>query len=93
MTADDAPRRPFRLPQVGHPMRLGMSRRERLLVVAHLLLIALALEDEEVAAAVTGALGWSGGWASAAETAVTVAILALWGLLTLAWVRCRRGEG
>ena len=90
MTADDAPRRPLRLPAVGHSMRLGISRRERFLVVAHLLLLALALEDEEVAAMLTDALGLGGDLAALAGDVVTGAILALWGLLTLAWVRCRR---
>ena len=93
MTVDDAPRRPLRLPQVGHPMRLGMSRRERMLVVGHLLVLALALEDEEVAAAVSAVFGWEGALAAFAGTATTGLILALWGLLTLAWVRCTRDRG
>ena len=89
MAAADAPRLPT-LPSVGHAARLGMSRRERFLVVGHLLVMAFALEDEEVVALLAEQFGWGQSMQAFAENLLAVAILAVWGLLTVAWVRCRR---
>ena len=88
--AADAPRTPI-LPRVGHAARLGMSRRERFLVVGHLIVMALALEDEEVVALLAKQFGWGAGMQALAESLIAVVVLAVWGLLTVAWVRCRRG--
>ena len=57
MAAADAPRLPT-VPRVGHAARLGMSRRERFLVMGHLLVMAFALEDEEVIELLTEQFGW-----------------------------------
>ncbi len=91
MTAK-APRAPRRV-EIGHRMRLGMSRRELWLALGHLLVIATALEDEEVAAALVDFLRLPAAWLPTVETALIFAVLAAWGLLTLGWVRCNRGPG
>jgi hypothetical protein len=74
----------------GHGARLGMSRRELFLVMGHLIVLSLAFEDEEIAEALVDWIGLNGEWAALARRGVIVAILAMWGALTLAWVRCRR---
>lgn len=90
MAAADAPRLPV-IPRVGHAARLGMSRRERFLVVGHLLVLGFALEDEEVVALLAELFGWGAAAQSLAETVMSVGALALWGLLTALWVRTLRG--
>lgn len=85
--------RPLARVGLGHRMRLGMSRREVWLALGHLLVIAAALEDEEVALALVEFLGLGGAWLATVETALIFAVLAAWGLLTLGWVRCARGSG
>jgi hypothetical protein len=85
--------RPLARVGLGHRMRLGMSRREIWLALGHLLVIATALEDEEVALAVVEFLGLGAGWLATVETTLIFAVLAAWGLLTLGWVRCARGSG
>jgi hypothetical protein len=92
MTGEHSPRPTFRPPALGHSARLGASRREVFLVMAHLVVLALAFEDEEIADALIDWFGWSGDFAAIARRGVIAAILALWGALTLAWVRCRRIE-
>lgn len=78
------------LPAVGHASRLKMSTREKLLLIGHLLTLSLALEDEEVVAALAEQFGWGRAAVSVAEIAVSAVVLAVWALLTLAWVRCKR---
>jgi hypothetical protein len=68
-----------------------MPRREFWLVLGHLFVVALALGDDEVAASLGEAFGWTAGFVGAVETAITVGVLFLWGALTLAWVQARRG--
>lgn len=73
----------------GHAGRLGMSRREIALVIGHLLLIALALEDEDVVASLAELTGWSDPTMAVVGVMLKIGVLAAWGALTLAWVRCR----
>lgn len=86
----DSPPKP--LPRLGHSGRWGMSGRERLLVMAHLAVVALALQDEELVAAAAERWQWGAGFWSGVEVAFNLVILGLWAVLTLAWVRCRRGS-
>lgn len=81
-----------RLPPIGHASRFGMSLRERYLVIGHLLVIALALGDDELAETIGTQFGWSSATMGIFETVLSLALLAAWGALTLAWVRCRDGE-
>ena len=76
-------------PRFGHAGRLGMSRREVALVMGHLFLVALALEDEEVIATLAAAGGWGETTIAAAGVLLKLGVLVGWGALTLAWVRCR----
>jgi hypothetical protein len=82
--------RPKPLPRLGHIGRWGMSGRERLLVMGHLAVVALALQDEELVAAAAARWQFSSGFWNGVDVAANLVILALWALLTLAWVRCRR---
>jgi hypothetical protein len=91
MTAQ-APRA-ARRPEIGNRMRLGMSRRELWLALGHLLVIATALEDEEVATALVSFFRLPAAWLPAVETGLIFVVLAAWGLLTLGWARCNRGAG
>lgn len=77
--------------RLGHAGRLRMSRREIALVIGHLLLVALALEDEDVLATLRALAGWGDATAAAVGVMLKLGILAAWGALTLAWVRCRGG--
>ena len=76
-------------PRFGHAGRLSMSRRELALVIGHLFLVALALEDEDVIATLAAAGGWSEPTIAVASVMLKIGVLAGWGALTLAWVRCR----
>ena len=80
------------LPRVGHAGRLAMSPRERLLVLGHLCLIAIALEDDELVETLAEVFDWGARTQAIAETVISIGVLVLWGLLTMAWVRCRGSE-
>lgn len=80
------------LPRIGHASRFGMSLRERYLVIGHLLVIALALGDDELVETLGEQFGWSAATMGMAETILSLGVLAAWGALTLAWVRCRAGD-
>lgn len=79
-----------RLPPIGHAARLGMSLRERYLVIGHLLVIALALGNDELVEWGGDRFGWSAGTMTLLEIGLSLTALAAWGALTLAWVRCHR---
>lgn len=91
-TSRPAKPRARHLPRIGHASRFGMSLRERYLVIGHLLVIALALGDDELAETIGTQFGWSSATMGIFETVLSLALLAAWGALTLAWVRCRDGE-
>ncbi len=70
----------------------GAGRRETWLALGHLFVVALALEDEEAAAGLLDLLSLDPAWLGRMEALVIVAVLALQGVVTLGWVRCKRLE-
>lgn len=76
-------------PRFGHAGRLRMSRREIALVIGHLLLIAVALEDEDITASIGAMTAWTEPTMALVGAGLRIGVLVAWGALTLAWVQCR----
>lgn len=74
-----------------HAARLRLDPAVRWLISAHLVVFALALEDEEIVEMMAEAWNLSSRMASVAEALISLLLLAAWGALTLGWVRiaCR----
>lgn len=71
----------------GHSGRLQLTTRMRLLIVAQLVIFMASLEDEEIVASIVDGLGLSAGRAVLVELVLALALLSLWGLCMIAWLR------
>lgn len=74
-------------PVVGHSGRMKLTSKVRWLISAHLVVFALSLEDEEIVEMIAARWELGARAQTLAEVILSLALLAAWGVLTLAWVR------
>ena len=80
-----------RSPRLGHVGRMSLPSKVRWLISAHLVIVALSLEDEEIVEMMAEAWNLGARAQVTAEVILSLILLAAWGLLTLAWVRMACG--
>lgn len=73
--------------RLGHASRLRLHPTARWLISAHLVIFALSLEDEEIVAMMADAWGLGLRAQVWAEALLSLALLVVWGFLTVGWVR------
>lgn len=76
----------------GHAGRLRLPSMARWLIAGQLMVMAMSLQDKEIALALAEAAGLGPRGAFAIEVGLSLSLLAAWAGLTLGWVRLACGR-